>query len=341
MESIPSMQTKIPGFRFRPYDDELITDYLLKKIKGEALPWEGIVECDIYGERSPWEICGDLSDPEEKVYFFTRRKKLSKNRVGRTAGCGVWHENSTVKIYDYKGDAIGVRKLFSFMVKQGTCKKKSDWIMHEFSLIGEQEQDTDWVLCNIQNKGLESRVGIQRRLRDHQSCIGQVTPITIVSFETETPQPLTNPNVLLHEDESRQRKRMRCDVECDVPQAIEMPSQSPSEFGTPQSKFTPSQDSVDIGEVDVETSTTLPANDNSDSQFFPSNNYLHPPCPEGGHLPLNTCIDFSNVFYVDVDDFMSSLPVNEDSDNCMPPLPFSLPVGTCVHFSDLFDAEFS
>ena len=53
MESIPSMQTMIPGFRFRPYDDELITDYLLKKIKGEALPWEGFVECDIYDERSP------------------------------------------------------------------------------------------------------------------------------------------------------------------------------------------------------------------------------------------------------------------------------------------------
>jgi hypothetical protein len=117
MESIPSTQTMILGFCFRPYDDELITDYLLKKIKGEALPWEGIVECDVYGEMSPWEICGDLFDPEEKVYFFTRRKKLSKNRVGRTADCGVWHENFAVEIYDYKGNVIGARKLFSFMVK--------------------------------------------------------------------------------------------------------------------------------------------------------------------------------------------------------------------------------
>jgi hypothetical protein len=77
MESIPSMQTMIPGFRFRPYDDELITDYLLKKIKGEALPWEGIVECDTYGERSLWEICDDLFYPKEKVYFFIMRKKQS------------------------------------------------------------------------------------------------------------------------------------------------------------------------------------------------------------------------------------------------------------------------
>jgi hypothetical protein len=51
--------------------------------------------------------------------------------VGRTAGCRVWHENSVVKIYDNKGDVIGARKLFSFMVKQGSCMKKSDWIMHD------------------------------------------------------------------------------------------------------------------------------------------------------------------------------------------------------------------
>jgi hypothetical protein len=102
------------------------------------------------------------------------------------------------------------------------------------------------------------------------------------------------------------------DVECDVPQAIEMPSKSPSEFGTPQFKFTSLQDSVDIGEVDVETSTTLPVSNNSDSQFFPSNNYLHHLCPEGGHLPLDPRIDFLNVFCVDMDDFMSSLLVNED-----------------------------
>jgi hypothetical protein len=88
-------------------------------------------------------------------------------------------------------------------------------------------------------------------------------------------------------------------------------------------------------------SRTLPVGDNFDSQFFPSNNYLHPPYPEGGHLPLNTCIDLLNVFYVDVDDFMSSLSINEDSNNCLLPLPFPLPVGTCVHFSDLLDAEFS
>jgi hypothetical protein len=53
MKSIPSI---LLGFCFRLYDDELIIGYLLRKIKGEDLSWEGIVEGDIYYERSPWEI---------------------------------------------------------------------------------------------------------------------------------------------------------------------------------------------------------------------------------------------------------------------------------------------
>jgi hypothetical protein len=140
MESIPSTQTMIPGFRFRPYNDELITDYLLKKIKGEALSWEGIIECDIYGERSPWEICSDLSYPEEKVYFFTRLKKLSKNRVGRTADCGVWHENSAVKIYDYKGNVIGARKLFSFMVNKACARRNPIGLCMSSHLLGSKKR---------------------------------------------------------------------------------------------------------------------------------------------------------------------------------------------------------
>jgi hypothetical protein len=91
----------------------------------------------------------------------------------------------------------------------------------------------------------------------------------------------------------------------------------------------------------VKTSMTLPGSDNSDYEFFPSNNYMHPPCLEGGHLPFDTCIDFSDVSYADLDAFMSSLTVNEDSDNCLPLPPLLLPIGTCAHFLDLSNAEFS
>ncbi|XP_062173472.1 NAC domain-containing protein 41-like [Alnus glutinosa] len=177
------------GFRFMPTDEELISHYLVKKVKGEELSWDGIPDCDLYGEKPPWEICGD----QEKVYFFTTLKKLSKNRVSRTAGCGVWHEHCTVKIYDNRGDIIGARKLFNFNVKEGSTTKNSNWIMHEFSLVGEQQQGTNLVLCSLQKKGSESSSGVKRRF----------------------------------EEESHQRKRVCCNiVECPPPQAIWIPAES-------------------------------------------------------------------------------------------------------------------
>jgi hypothetical protein len=152
------------GFRFCPSDEELVRDYLLKKAMGEELPWDGIGECDLYGEKPPWEICGNQDS--EKVYFFAKLKKLSKNQVARTAGSGVWHENSSHHIYDEEGDVIGARKLFCFKVKDGSSMKRSNWVMHEFSLVGEHEHSTNWVLCTLQKKGLESRIGIKRRCED-------------------------------------------------------------------------------------------------------------------------------------------------------------------------------
>ncbi|XP_062175571.1 NAC domain-containing protein JA2-like [Alnus glutinosa] len=152
------------GFRFCPSDEELVRDYLLKKAMGEELPWDGIGECDLYGEKPPWEICGDQEG--EKVYFFAKLRKLNKSRVARTAGSGVWHENSSHHIYDEEGDVIGARKLFCFKVKDGSTMKRSEWIMHEFSLVGEHEPSTSWVLCTLQKKGSESRIGIKRRRED-------------------------------------------------------------------------------------------------------------------------------------------------------------------------------
>jgi hypothetical protein len=64
--------------------------------------------------------------------------------------------------------------------------KRSNWVMQEFSLVGEHEHSTNWVLCTRQKKGSESRIWIKRH------C----------------------------EDGSQQRKKICCEiVQCDGPQA--------------------------------------------------------------------------------------------------------------------------
>ncbi|XP_059439493.1 NAC domain-containing protein 19-like [Corylus avellana] len=273
------------GFRFEPTDEELVGFYLLNKARGEDVGWDGIRDFDIYGEKAPWQFCGDQ---EEKLYVFTRLKKLSKNRVARTAGCGVWHENSSDKIYDAQGDVIGARKLFCFKVK----KQKSNWLMHEFSLVGEGERTTDWVLCTIQKKESRSRAGVKRCFQDQSSP-------TIISVETPCP-------CYDEEDGSQQRKKMRCDVECEGPQATWTPSECPSEFGTPQSELEtplgclpqgclpPASDNSD-SEFSVSyeyLETLMSCNDDSASEFYASYGYLPPPpSPVGGHLPLDAWVD--------------------------------------------------
>jgi hypothetical protein len=195
----------VPGFRFLPSDDVLIMHYLLRKVRGEEIPWDGILDFELYGEKAPWEIFGDLDgEEEEKHYIFTRLKKSGK-RVSRTAGCGTWHESSCNQVYDSEGQCvIGLNKQFCFKVKNES--KKSHWIMHEFSLAGvlEQERCNNWVLCAVYKKGTETKRGVKRRFQ---------IPVTIVPAEAPTPSlespQAGNTDLLLIEDGSHVGKRMR------------------------------------------------------------------------------------------------------------------------------------
>jgi hypothetical protein len=180
------------GFRFRPTDEELIFEYLLRKVRGEELPWDGIPEFDLYGDKAPSQIFGDLGGrEEEKYYLFTRIKKFSK-RVARTAGGGTWHEGYCSQIYDSSGQfLIGLNKQFCFKVGHGSSMKKTDWIMHEFSLSGallegEQERSSTWVLCTVHKKVTETRRSVKRCYEDVQiPC--PISAITITPL-SETPQ---------------------------------------------------------------------------------------------------------------------------------------------------------
>ncbi|KAI9156471.1 hypothetical protein LWI28_007265 [Acer negundo] len=159
-----TVQVDVPlGFQFMPSDNQLVKGYLLRKIRGQELPWNGIQFCDLYS-RPPWEIFHgtdhELSvEDDYKFYVFTRLKKASRHRVSRVAGCGTWHEDKkSEKIFankKQKEGLIGLKKNFTFRIKN--VSKKSHWIMHEFSLAGESlmgidHKSCDFVLCRIFKK---------------------------------------------------------------------------------------------------------------------------------------------------------------------------------------------
>ncbi|XP_059451194.1 NAC domain-containing protein 83-like [Corylus avellana] len=183
--------TRPLGFRFRPTDEELIFGYLLKKVRGEELPWNGIPEFDLYGDKAPSQIFGDLGGrEEEKYYLFTRIKKFSK-RVVRTTGGETWHEGYSSQIYDSSGQfVIGLNKQFCFKVGHGSSMKKTDWIMHEFSLSGalqEWDLSSTWVICTVHKKVTETRRGVKRCFGDAQ-IPGPITAVEAWKDENQTAQ---------------------------------------------------------------------------------------------------------------------------------------------------------
>lgn len=148
-----------PGVRFYPTDEELILHYLIKKVRGEQ-SYHHIVECDVYSEKSPWDLLQEHHSvittyiKTGHLYAFTILKKTSKKVGGRNysrlAGEGKWHGNTAGKpIHDQYKNIIGFKKQFKFM---SVNQNRGEWIMHEYSL-GEQEPI---VLCEIfkkKNKG--------------------------------------------------------------------------------------------------------------------------------------------------------------------------------------------
>ncbi|XP_031266899.1 NAC domain-containing protein 30-like [Pistacia vera] len=142
------------GYRFKPFEDELVKYYLLARVTGNPMPWNPIIECDLYDVKTPGEIFDEPSN--QKVWYcFTRLKKRGK-RVFRRAGGGTWHgQSSAFKILDRDNNfqVIGEKKTFTFDMKN-EVKKCNKWIMHEFSLVGEYG-GCDVVLCKIKKEALK------------------------------------------------------------------------------------------------------------------------------------------------------------------------------------------
>ncbi len=142
------------GWRFAPFDEELIKDYLVKRVRGDALPCDIIHDCEVYGKKPPWEIFyshRQQNTTENKLYVFTTLNKIGNNRVSRTAAAGTWHLSKTKKIYDADGNHIGFNKMLSFKQKDDFgILKKTSWTMHELSLADalSLSAPTDQQCCN-------------------------------------------------------------------------------------------------------------------------------------------------------------------------------------------------
>ncbi|KAL7096706.1 hypothetical protein ACP275_10G096500 [Erythranthe tilingii] len=170
------MESKYPpGYRFVPTDEELISDYLLRKINNQPLPAD-VIQVVNFSDHGPDYLSREYPPVGDKEwYFFTPRiRKYAKgSRPNRTAGNGFWKASCADKDIKFNNKIIG-RKM-TLVFHEGISSKdgiKTDWIMHEYTAIhpSRNKRDADdnmklddWVICRIHKNVSKSSSANKRR----------------------------------------------------------------------------------------------------------------------------------------------------------------------------------
>ncbi|XAR48221.1 hypothetical protein NMG60_11030968 [Bertholletia excelsa] len=151
-----------PGFRFHPTDEELVVQYLTRKVFSCPLPASIIPDFDVC-KADPWDLPGDRD--HERYFFSTKEAKYPNgNRSNRATGSGYWKATGIDKqIVTSRGNqVVGMKKTLVFYRGKPPHGSRTDWIMHEYRLAGSEgptgsKKDQtqvqncveNWVLCRI------------------------------------------------------------------------------------------------------------------------------------------------------------------------------------------------
>lgn len=162
MAAAAEEETLPEGFRFNPFDKELITHYLKPFILGH-LRWNIIKERQVYGDYSnPWHVFDpnddslwftspDIKPTEKYTFAFARLSKISTSNTcsfkntKKTAGCGTWvGMTGRDQITDDNNNVIGEKRYLRFKIKDVDSaavggvdlSQVGCFRMHEYSLIG-------------------------------------------------------------------------------------------------------------------------------------------------------------------------------------------------------------
>ncbi|KAF2294987.1 hypothetical protein GH714_029970 [Hevea brasiliensis] len=136
------------GYRFSPYDYELIVYFLLRKILGMQLPVNIIPEIDLYHyDADQLPISEFKYGMPGEAYFFTHteRRYASGSLLKRTTNTGFWKASGVDAKIVHKKRVIGLKKTMVFYWGKAPAGVKSSWIMHEYrvnpNLFPQAEQD--------------------------------------------------------------------------------------------------------------------------------------------------------------------------------------------------------
>ena len=157
------------GFRFRPTHEELISNYLEPKTRGDNMKDLRFMAEVILCKHEPWDLPGNKnrhlyilymlmseyfinvassyvcvdksiikSDDQEWYFFCTRDLKYSSRKCSnRRTKAGFWKSTCLGKPIKTKRTkkVIGMRKTLVFHEKAGPKARRTGWIIYEYDII--------------------------------------------------------------------------------------------------------------------------------------------------------------------------------------------------------------
>ncbi|XP_010526869.1 PREDICTED: NAC domain-containing protein 35 [Tarenaya hassleriana] len=183
-------ENELPGFRFHPTEEELLSFYLRNMIHGKRSCIEVIGFLNIY-HYDPWDLPGLSKIGEREWYFFVPRdrKHGTGGRPSRTTAKGYWKatgsDRKIVSLSEPKR-VIGLRKTLVFYRGRAPGGNKTDWVMNEYRLPDSCPLPKDVVLCKIYRKATSRKVLEQRAAMDEMEGKASQTYPTSPLSSSET-----------------------------------------------------------------------------------------------------------------------------------------------------------